>query len=599
MSRAVLRGDGWRGDGRGTSALRRLAESRRSFHRSSATTSRQRCWSSRAARPTQLVIGNLAPSRDAGDVRGHRVRAWCGTPSTSTCHMSTTRRRAAGAGCPAVQLRPPYAGPGLGAGHAAAAGRGGHRRPRPRRSGFPRRRPFSRPCQRPRRGWNGLLSRVAAPAAQLLPDPRFNAFTISGRESVITLVRGVGLARRHGLRPGRRADRPRRQRRATMLASSPAPCSIAPTHCTGASPDPRALSLTRAILERRDAGGTFGCRGNERVTAPRADVDIAVDPDTHLVARRALAGKRTPSARRRPGQARLALRNQQVNTEAAEARRPADATSCARPCSGRRPRHATPLTSIRPPPGACARGPAASGPTAYELADTIGVRRPAHRRGHNRAILRIATGATDARRALRRDRAAGPARLDDPTAPHQVADDMQGADGPRTAGGVVAKWSTRAAPRPRCPSDPRKPHANRVELRVVDAGPGVPGASPTGVRRSSGSATGSRAGSALGSASRRAQQAWRHVTAETPPEGGSRRSQPPGGAPGGAPGLPRARDAANPPSSRRDRVLICDDDIQLLRALRDKTSPRAVPGSPRPRPDGAARGRRTDPTSSS
>ncbi len=70
------------------------------------------------------------------------------------------------------------------------------------------------------------------------------------------------------------------------------------------------------------------CSGPAECTRPeQADVDVAVEPDTHLVGR----GRAPTAAERRlldavAGQALLALRNQQVTTEAADARRRADAT---------------------------------------------------------------------------------------------------------------------------------------------------------------------------------------------------------------------------------------------------------------------------------
>ena len=70
------------------------------------------------------------------------------------------------------------------------------------------------------------------------------------------------------------------------------------------------------------------CAGPPDCTRPeQADVDVAVDPDTHLVGR----GRTLAAAERRlldavAGQAMLALRNQQIAAEAAQARRRADAT---------------------------------------------------------------------------------------------------------------------------------------------------------------------------------------------------------------------------------------------------------------------------------
>ena len=84
-----------------------------------------------------------------------------------------------------------------------------------------------------------------------------------------------------------------------------------------------------AILQRKEgrwtvsaSTGPAGCARPED-----ADVDVAVDVDTHLVGEgRALAASDRRLLEAVAGQAMLALRNQQVSSEAAEAKRRADAT---------------------------------------------------------------------------------------------------------------------------------------------------------------------------------------------------------------------------------------------------------------------------------
>ena len=83
----------------------------------------------------------------------------------------------------------------------------------------------------------------------------------------------------------------------------------------------------------------------------QADVDVAVEPDVHLVAQ----GRTLPAADRRlleavAGQALIALRNQQIADQAAEARRRADAIELRTALLSRRrprPAHAADLDQGR------------------------------------------------------------------------------------------------------------------------------------------------------------------------------------------------------------------------------------------------------------
>jgi two-component system sensor histidine kinase KdpD len=165
--------------------------------------------------------------------------------------------------------------------------------------------------------------------------PPIYTFTIAERENVITLVAMVLVAVLVALvvdRAARRAQQAAQARaEATLLAS------FSRTVLTRADPLPRLLEkiresftlTTAAILERRGGGWVVSaCAGPPDCTRPdKADVDVAVDPDIHLVGQ----GRTLSAAERRlldavAGQALLALRNQQIGAEAAEARRRADAT---------------------------------------------------------------------------------------------------------------------------------------------------------------------------------------------------------------------------------------------------------------------------------
>src|SRR6185437_2714162 len=179
---------------------------------------------------------------------------------------------------------------------------------------------------------------LAALAGALLLNffltPPLYTFTIAAREHVITLVAMVLVAVLVALvvdRAARRAQQAAQARaEATLLAS------FSRMVLTRDDPLPRLLDKIResfglrsvAILERADGRWTTSaCAGPDGCARPeQADVDITVDPDTHLVG----LGRAVAAAERRlldavSGQALLALRNQQVRIEAAEARRRADA----------------------------------------------------------------------------------------------------------------------------------------------------------------------------------------------------------------------------------------------------------------------------------
>jgi two-component system sensor histidine kinase KdpD len=153
---------------------------------------------------------------------------------------------------------------------------------------------------------------------------------------------------------------------------------------TRPEPLPRLLDRVReafgmgtvAILERRDGQWVVSaCSGPPDCGRPeQADVDVAVEPDVHLVAQ----GRPLPAADRRlleavAGQALIALRNRQIADEAAEARRRADAVelrSALLSAVGHDLR--TPLTSIRAAAGSLRDGDIRLSPEdRSELAATI------------------------------------------------------------------------------------------------------------------------------------------------------------------------------------------------------------------------------------
>jgi len=132
----------------------------------------------------------------------------------------------------------------------------------------------------------------------------------------------------------------RAQQAATARAEAALLASFSRTVLTRPDPLPRLLEKVReafglssaAILQREpgkaDRWTVSACSGPDGCARPdQADVDVAVEPDVHLV-----GTGRTPSAAERrlleavAGQALLALRHQQAAADAADARRRADAT---------------------------------------------------------------------------------------------------------------------------------------------------------------------------------------------------------------------------------------------------------------------------------
>jgi two-component system, OmpR family, sensor histidine kinase KdpD len=323
--------------------------------------------------------------------------------------------------------------------------------------------------------------------------PPLYTFTISERENIITLVAMVLVAVLVALVVDRAARRA--QQAAQARAEAALLASFSRAVLNRSDPLPRLLDRIReafglttvAILQQQDDRWVVSaCAGPADCTRPeQADVDVEVEPDIHLVGR----GRALPAADRRlldavAGQALLALRNQQVSAEAAEAHRRADATelrSALLSAVGHDLR--TPLASIKAGAGSL-RDPnlRLSDSDRSELAATI--EESADRlTGVVNNLLdssRLATGAITPELqpvdydeivllALRGLDDIDRVRLDLPAdLPEVVAD-------PGLLERVVANLVDNALRYGRgCPVTLRgSTHANRVELRVVDTGPGV------------------------------------------------------------------------------------------------------------------------------
>ncbi len=162
--------------------------------------------------------------------------------------------------------------------------------------------------------------------------PPLYTLTIADRENVITLVAMVLVAVLVALVVDRAARRA--QQAAAARAEAALLASFSRTVLTRADPLERLLEKVReafgltgvAVLQRRD-GAWAVAAGRGPADPGAAEVDVAVEPDTHLVG----CGRTLTAADRRlleavAGPALLALRNRQVAAEAAQARRRADAT---------------------------------------------------------------------------------------------------------------------------------------------------------------------------------------------------------------------------------------------------------------------------------
>ena len=164
--------------------------------------------------------------------------------------------------------------------------------------------------------------------------PPLYTLTVASPENLVAILAMVLVAVLVALvvdRAARRAQQAAAARaEATLLAS------FSRTVLARADPLDRLLSTVReafgltgvAVLQRRDGGWAVAASSGPAGPDPaRADVDVAVDADTHLVGH----GRPLPAADRKlldavAGPALLALRNRQVAAEAAAAHRDADAT---------------------------------------------------------------------------------------------------------------------------------------------------------------------------------------------------------------------------------------------------------------------------------
>ena len=412
--------------------------------------------------------------------------------------------------------------------------------------------------------------------------PPLYTFTIAERENVITLVAMVLVAVLVALVVDRAARRA--QQAAAARAEAALLASFSRTVLTGPQPLPRLLDRVReafglttvAVLQRRDGQWqTSACSGPPDCTRPeQADVDVAVEPDIHLVGQ----GRALPAADRRlldavAGQALLALRNQQIAAEAAEARRRADATelrTALLSAVGHDLR--TPLASIKAAAGGL-RDPQLplSDADRLELAATIDESTDRLTRVVNNLLdsSRLATGALlPALRPVGYDEIAALALrgLDPGLDPDRVRMEIDErlpevlAD-PGLLERVVANLVDNAlrhgagAPVALRASS----HAEHVELRVVDEGPGVPAGRsrppvhpvpaprrPHPRRARARAERGPRADRGHGRHTHRRGHPGRRA---------HRGDQPAGRGPAGR-------------ADRMTRVLVVDDDLALLRALR-------------------------------
>lgn len=338
-----------------------------------------------------------------------------------------------------------------------------------------------------------LAALAGATLLNFFLTPPLYTLTIGERENVIMLVAMVLTAVLVALVVDRAARRA--QQAAAAGAEAALLASFSRTVLTRPEPLPRLLERVReafgmttvAILERLDDQWVISaCSGPPDCGKPeQADVDVAIEPDVHLVAR----GRTLRAADRRlleavAGQALIALRNRQIADQAAEARRRADAVelrSALLSAVGHDLR--TPLTSIKAAAGSLRAGDIhLSGEDRRELAATI--EESADRlTGLVNNLLdssRIATGGVTpdlrpvgydevAVLALRGLDGAGRVELEiDEHLPEVLAD-------PGLLERVVANVVDNALRHGKgAPVVLRaSAHADNVELRVVDSGPGV------------------------------------------------------------------------------------------------------------------------------
>ncbi len=330
----------------------------------------------------------------------------------------------------------------------------------------------------------------------------FHTLLIADDENVITLVVMVLVAVLVALvvdRASRRAGQAARARTEASLLASYARAVLA-----GPRPLERLLEKVRenfgmasvAMLERRDgAWHRAACAGAPACAAPdEADVDIPVGPGVHLV----LRGRALPAADRvvleaAAGQALLALRQQRMADEADRARREAEATALRTAllsAVGHDLR--TPLTAMKAAVGSL-RTPdiTLSAADEAELLATLeeGINRLTGLIGNLLDSSRLTAGAVRPRiRPVGYDEVVARA-LAGPDPGTRVAVDVDEqlplvlAD-PGLLERVVANVTDNAVrhgapPSSTCDGEPAvairaSAYADRVELRIVDHGTGVP-----------------------------------------------------------------------------------------------------------------------------
>jgi two-component system sensor histidine kinase KdpD len=327
--------------------------------------------------------------------------------------------------------------------------------------------------------------------------PPVHTFTIAQRENAITLVVMVVVAVAVALvvdRAARRAELAARARTEAALLAS-----FARTVLTRVDPLPRllekvseAFGLSSVAVLERVGEGPHGWRYAACVGPPdclhpdEAEVDVAVDPDTHLVARgRTLAAGDRRVLETVGGQALLALRSQRMAVEAADAGRAAEGArlrSALLSAVGHDLR--TPLTSIKAAAGSLrdtelslsesdrAELLATVEESADRLTTLVGNLLDSSRLAAGAVVPRLRPVGYDEVVALALTTVDGSARVGlevGEALPAVLAD----------AGlleRVVANVTDNALRHGRgAPVAVRaSAYADRVELRVVDAGPGVP-----------------------------------------------------------------------------------------------------------------------------
>ncbi|WP_232662412.1 sensor histidine kinase [Pseudonocardia sp. TRM90224] len=326
--------------------------------------------------------------------------------------------------------------------------------------------------------------------------PPLYSFTINETENLVTVCALVVVGVLVALVVDRAARRAQQAARASAEGALLA--SFARTVLTRTDPLPRLLEKVReafglrsvALLERIgqpdgwecvSSSGPLGC-----ATPEEADVDVEVEDDLHLIG----TGRSLPAADRRllevvGGQALLALRSQRAAAEADESRRRAEATetrSALLSAVGHDLR--SPLTSIKAAAGSL-RDPTLRIPAADRLELTATIEESADRLtglvdnlldssrlaagavvpllapiGYDEVAVRALDGLVDAERVeLDIDESLPDVVADAGLLERVVANVVDNALRYGRGSPVVLRASA---------------YADRVELRVVDAGPGVP-----------------------------------------------------------------------------------------------------------------------------